>query len=295
MGVGYLIGGSDRRDDRARRRGGHEPVQPTGTRTGWCCRCTAPRRSTRAPRPTSTGWCRSWRAAPACRCRASTSSTIRSRMRSRPAAIRRTRRSRSPPACCNMLSREEVAGVIAHELAHIKNRDTLIMTITATIAGAISMLAQFGMFFARQPRQQQRHRHDRHARDGDPCADRRHAGADGDQPHARIRGRPLGAEIVGEPRYLASALAKLEQGRAAIPNEQAENNPATAHMFIVNPLSGGQRWTTCSRRIPRPRTASRRSSSSPPRWAVAATALAASPCGDCSARAMGRQRRGPWG
>jgi heat shock protein HtpX len=54
-----------------------------------------------------------------------------------------------------MLSREEAAGVIAHELAHIKNRDTLIMTITATIAGAISMLAQFGMFFRRQPRQQQ--------------------------------------------------------------------------------------------------------------------------------------------
>ena len=47
----------------------------------------------------------------------------------------------------NTLSREEVAGVVAHELAHIKNRDTLIMTITATIAGAISMLAQFGMFF----------------------------------------------------------------------------------------------------------------------------------------------------
>ncbi len=52
----------------------------------------------------------------------------------------------------------------------------------------------------------------------------------------------LGAEIVGEPRYLASALAKLEQGAQAIPNEQAENNPATAHMFIVNPLTGGHGW-----------------------------------------------------
>ena len=84
------------------------------------------------------------------------------------------------------LSREEVAGVIAHELAHIKNHDTLIMTITATIAGAISMLAQFGMFFGAQPRQQQRrrHGHHRHAGYGDPGADRRHAGADGDQPHA---------------------------------------------------------------------------------------------------------------
>ena len=80
--------------------------------------------------------------------------------------------------------------MIAHELAHIKNRDTLIMTITATIAGAISMLAQFGMFFGGGPRQQQRRLGiDRHAGDGDPRADRRHAGADGDQPHARIRRR----------------------------------------------------------------------------------------------------------
>ena len=56
----------------------------------------------------------------------------------------------------NMLNRDEVAGVIAHELAHIKNRDTLTMTITATIAGAISMLAQFGLFFGGASRRQQR-------------------------------------------------------------------------------------------------------------------------------------------
>ena len=56
-------------------------------------------------------------------------------------------RSRSTTGLLQSLSREEVAGVIAHELAHVKNRDTLTMTITATIAGAISMLAQFGMFF----------------------------------------------------------------------------------------------------------------------------------------------------
>ncbi len=90
-----------------------------------------------------------------------------------------------------MLNREEAAAVIAHELAHIKNRDTLTMTITATLAGAISMLAQFGMFFGGN-RDNQRLRPDRHDRHGDPGADRRHAGADGDQPHPRIRGRPDG-------------------------------------------------------------------------------------------------------
>jgi heat shock protein HtpX len=137
-----------------------------------------------------------------------------------------------------MLSREEAAGVIAHELAHIRNRDTLTMTITATIAGAISMLAQFGMFF------------------GGNRDNNNGLGVIGTlamvilAPIAAMlvqmavsRTREyeadrLGAEIVGEPRYLASALARLEQGAHAIPNEQAEMNPATAHMFIVNPLSG---------------------------------------------------------
>ena len=141
-----------------------------------------------------------------------------------------------------MLSREEAAGVIAHELAHIRNRDTLIMTITATIAGAISMLAQFGMFFSGN-------------RDNNngfgvigtlamvilaPIAAMLvQMAVSRTREYAADR---LGAEIVGEPRYLASALAKLEQGAQAIPNEQAENNPATAHMFIVNPLTGGHGW-----------------------------------------------------
>jgi heat shock protein HtpX len=141
----------------------------------------------------------------------------------------------------NTLSREEAAGVIAHELAHIKNRDTLIMTITATIAGAISMLGQFGMFFG-----------------GNRDNNNSGMGIIGTlamvilAPIAAMlvqmaisRTREysadrLGAEIVGEPRYLASALAKLEQAAHAIPNEQAERNPATAHMFIVNPLSGSR-------------------------------------------------------
>lgn len=132
------------------------------------------------------------------------------------------------------LSTEEVAGVMAHELAHVKNRDTLIMTITATVAGAISMLATFAMFF----------------------------GGNRNNPLGLIgtilimvlapiaamlvqmaisRTREYaadreGAEICGHPLWLASALAKLERGAQTIDNPEAENNPATAHLFIVNPL-----------------------------------------------------------
>lgn len=140
----------------------------------------------------------------------------------------------------NTLSREEAAGVIAHELAHIKNRDTLTMTITATIAGAISMLAQFGMFFGG-------------SRDNNngmgivgtlamvilaPIAAMLvQMAVSRTREYAADR---MGAEIVGEPRYLASALAKLDEAAHAIPNQQAERNPATAHMFIVNPLSGSR-------------------------------------------------------
>jgi heat shock protein HtpX len=136
------------------------------------------------------------------------------------------------------LSREELAGVIAHELAHIRNRDTLLMTLTATIAGAISMLAQFGMFFGGH----------RNNNNGPgviasilmmivaPLAamlvqmaisrTREYAADD------------LGARIAGEPMWLASALVKIENAAHQAPNMDAEHNPATAHMFIINPLSG---------------------------------------------------------
>ena len=140
----------------------------------------------------------------------------------------------------NALTREEVAGVVAHELAHIKNRDTLIMTITATIAGAISMLAQFGMFFTGN-------------RDNNngmgiigtlamvilaPIAAMLvQMAISRTREYAADR---MGAEIVGEPRYLASALARMENAAHQIPNEAAERNPATAHLFIINPLSGGR-------------------------------------------------------
>ena len=135
------------------------------------------------------------------------------------------------------LSREELAGVIAHELAHIKNHDTLTMTVTATIAGAISMIAQFGMFFGG------------HRNNNGP-------GIVGSlvlmiaAPFAAMlvqmaisRTREyaadnLGARICGNPMWLASALSRIENAAHQVPNYDAERNPATAHMFIINPLTG---------------------------------------------------------
>jgi heat shock protein HtpX len=136
----------------------------------------------------------------------------------------------------HMLSHDEVAGVMAHELAHIRNRDTLIMTVSATIAGAIATLAQFGFLFGSR---------------GD------------DRPNPIVmlatailapvaamiiqmaisRSREydadrMGAQICGKPLALASALARIAGGVAHIPNPDAERRPATASLFIINPLSG---------------------------------------------------------
>jgi heat shock protein HtpX len=136
-----------------------------------------------------------------------------------------------------MLSERELRGVMAHELAHVKNRDILISTISATVAGAISMLAQFGMFFG---------------------------GRGEDRPNPVIaiammilapmaamiiqmaisRTREFGAdrggaEISGDPEALASALAKIEAYARGIPMHAAEQHPETAQMMIMNPLSGG--------------------------------------------------------
>lgn len=134
----------------------------------------------------------------------------------------------------NLLSHDEAAGVMAHELAHVKSRDTLIMTITATIAGALGMLANFALFFGNNR--------------NNPL------GIVGTilvmilAPMAAMlvqmaisRSREyeadrIGAEVCGNPLWLASALEKLERGASVIDNPQAEDNPATAHMFIVNPL-----------------------------------------------------------
>ncbi|GLV28803.1 protease HtpX [Sphingobium sp. TomTYG75] len=133
----------------------------------------------------------------------------------------------------SMLTREEVAGVMAHELAHVQNRDTLIMTMVATIAGAISMLANFGLFF-RGGNEENGH--------GNILATlmavivapfaamimqmaisrTREYGADA-----------AGAQISGNPRALASALAKISGKAEMIPNHVAERNPAAAQLYIV--------------------------------------------------------------
>ncbi|OLP60391.1 zinc metalloprotease HtpX [Xaviernesmea oryzae] len=136
------------------------------------------------------------------------------------------------------LTYEEVAGVMAHELAHVQNRDTLTMTLTATLAGAISMLGNFAFFF------------------GGNRENNNQLGVVGTllaiivAPLAAMlvqmaisRTREYsadrrGAEICGQPLALASALAKISSYAHQVPNWQAERNPATAHMFIINPLSG---------------------------------------------------------
>jgi heat shock protein HtpX len=142
-----------------------------------------------------------------------------------------------------VLSRDELAGVLAHELTHVKNRDTLIMTIAATIGGAISMLAQymqFGMMFGGN-------RDDRGGALGilggilaiivAPLAAMLvQMSISRSREYAADRG---GAEICRHPLWLASALAKIDAYAHQIPNETAEDVPATAHMFIINPLTGG--------------------------------------------------------
>lgn len=137
------------------------------------------------------------------------------------------------------LSREEIAGVMAHELGHVRHRDTLIMTVAATLSGAIGMLASFGglMGGGRDS-------------DGRPLVNPIVAIAMMIlAPMAAMlvqmaisRSREyeadrIGAEICGKPQWLASALAKLHAGTQQIHNEAAERNPATAHMYIANPLA----------------------------------------------------------
>ena len=133
----------------------------------------------------------------------------------------------------NMLNREEVAGVMAHELAHVQNRDTLTMTVTATLAGAIGMLANFALFFGRE-------------RTGligalaimifAPMAAALVQMAISRSREYEADAR--GAEICGNPLWLASALEKIERGARSQINPYAERNPAMAHMYISNPLNG---------------------------------------------------------
>ncbi len=185
-----------------------------------------------------------------------------------------------------LLDRDEIAGVMAHELAHVKNRDTLVMTMTATIAGAISMLANFGMFFGG-------------GRDRNPLgaigvilmvilaplaamlvqmaiSRTREYGAD--------RG---GAEISGQPMALASALAKISGAAHRIENPTAEANPATAHMFIINPLSG-QRMDGLFSTHPDPRN--RIEALKQIAREIGAVHTSSGPWNDAA-----QQRSGPWG
>lgn len=136
-----------------------------------------------------------------------------------------------------MLSADELEGVVAHELAHVKHRDILIGTVAATIAGAISYLAhiaQWAMIFG-----------GRDDDDGNPlvaivmmivapiAAMLIQMAISRSREYAADAG---GAKIEGNPRHLASALRKLQSASQQIPMKA---EPATAHMFIVNPLSGG--------------------------------------------------------
>ncbi|ESQ91677.1 zinc metalloprotease HtpX [Asticcacaulis benevestitus] len=138
-----------------------------------------------------------------------------------------------------MLEHDEIRGVMAHELAHVKNRDTLTMTITATLAGAISSLANFAMFFGGSRDDEDGHNNIivvilmavlapfaamvvqmAISRTREYAADR------------------MGGEISGDPEALARALKKIESYARGTVNHGAERNPASAHMFIINPLSG---------------------------------------------------------
>src|SRR5882724_2012402 len=137
------------------------------------------------------------------------------------------------------VSQEELAGVLAHELGHVKHRDTLTMTITAVIAGAISMLANMAFFMGGS--------RDR----GNPLGFVGMLLVTMLAPIAAVlvqaaisRSREFeadraGAEITGRPLWLASALCKIERAAERTPNYPADANPATAHMFIINPLHGG--------------------------------------------------------
>ncbi len=138
------------------------------------------------------------------------------------------------------LSREQVMGVLSHELGHVRNRDTLTMTVAATLAGAIGMLANFAFFFGGS--------RDEEGRPMNPivgiammilaplAATLIQMAISRSRDYEADR---AGAQISGHPEWLASALQRLHEGTQAIPNATAEAHPAMAHLYIDNPLSGG--------------------------------------------------------
>jgi heat shock protein HtpX len=136
----------------------------------------------------------------------------------------------------NMLSERELRGVMAHELAHVRHRDTLISTISATVAGAISSIAQFGMLFSGGDRERGVH----------PAvailimilapvaAMLIQMAISRSREFEADRG---GAEISGDPQALAAALRKIHDYAHQIPMDTAQQHPETAQMMIINPLS----------------------------------------------------------
>lgn len=138
-----------------------------------------------------------------------------------------------------MLTERELRGVMAHELAHVKHRDILISTISATMAGAISALANFAMFFGGR---------DSEGRPSNPIASIAVAllaplaasviqmAISRAREYEADRG---GAEYSGDPHALADALQKIDYYARGIPMPVADEHPATAQMMIMNPLSGG--------------------------------------------------------
>ncbi|MGA8689520.1 MAG: zinc metalloprotease HtpX [Methyloceanibacter sp.] len=195
------------------------------------------------------------------------------------------------------LNKDELAGVLAHELGHVKHHDTLTMTITATLAGAISMLANFGFYFG---------------------GNRNNNGvgpiggllllilgplAAGLVQMGISRGREyeadrIGAELSRRPLSLASALRKISGAAEQIPNPTAERNPASAHLFIVNPLSGARLDNLFSthpdveNRIARLNEMARQMGQSAGAEDLTQTSRASGPWS--SPQASGLRRRGPW-
>ncbi len=190
------------------------------------------------------------------------------------------------------LSREEVAGVMAHELAHVQNRDTLIMTVAATIAGAITMLTYFAMFF-------------RGARNSPlglvgvllAAVTAPIAAALIQMAISRTReysADRAGAAICGNPLWLASALGKIARVARRLPMESAERNPASASLFIVNPLSGERMDNLFSTH---PATENRIAALTELAGAGGGSAEASSPmtAGRPAPWSRAGRRRGPWG
>jgi heat shock protein HtpX len=200
----------------------------------------------------------------------------------------------------NRLSREEIAGVMAHELSHVHHRDTLIMTVAATLSGAIGMLASFGGMMGG-------------GRDenGRPLVNplvgiammilAPMAAMLVQMAISRSReyeADRLGAELVGQPLWLASALAKLHAGTQQIPNHAAQANPATAHMYIANPLAAvGGMASLFSTHPPMEERIARLEQMAhggqPQRHAPLGPTM--SPAGPWGGAAPEAPRRGPWG